>query len=56
MTGDIPSHVHFDFEGDLPDFGGARSSGGDVDNLSLAGMPNRDACMADAEGNVDSQR
>ena len=46
MAGDVPSHVHFDFEGDLPDFSGARSSGGDVGSPRLAGMPNRDACMA----------
>ena len=55
MAGDVPSHVHFDFEGDLPDFSGASSLGGVVGNPSLAGMPNRDACMADAEGDVDSQ-
>ena len=55
MAGDVPSHVHFDFEGDLPDFNGARSLSGGVGNLSLAGMPNRDARMADAKGNVDSQ-
>ena len=54
MAGDVPSHVQFDFKGDLPDFGGARSSGGDVGNPSLAGMPNRDVRMADAEGDVDS--
>ena len=55
MAGDVPSHVQFDFKGDLPNFSGARSLGGDVGNLSLAGMPNRDARMADAEGDVDSQ-
>ena len=47
--------MHFDFEGDLPDFSGARSLSGGVGSPSLAGMPNKDACMANAKGDVDSQ-
>ena len=55
MAGDVRSQGHFDFKGDLPDFSGARSLGGGVGNPSLIGMPNRDARMANAEGDVDSQ-
>ena len=55
MAGDVPSHVHFDFEGDLPDFSGARSLGGGVGNPILADMPNRDACIFDAKVSVNSQ-
>ena len=55
MAGDVPSHVHFDFEDNLPDFSGARSLGGDVGNPSLVGMSNRDACMANAKGDINSQ-
>ena len=50
MAGDVPLHVHFDFEGDLPDFSGVRSLGGGAGNPSLASVPNMDACMANAKG------
>ena len=55
MVGDVPLHVHFDFKGNLLDFSGARSSGGDVGNPNLVGMPNRDARMANAKGDIHSQ-
>ena len=50
MASDVPSHVHFDFESDIPDLSGAHSSGGGVGDPGLASVPNPDAPMAVAEG------
>ena len=50
MAKDVPSHVHFDFEGDLPGLSGVCSLSGGVGNPSLAGVPNMDARIADAKG------
>ena len=53
MASDVPSHVRFDFEDEMPDVNGTQPSGGSVGNPQPAVVPNPDANMADVEGGAD---
>lgn len=47
MASDVPSHVQFDFEGDMPDVSEAHPSGGGVGDSRRAAALDPDAHMTD---------